>query len=357
MTTPDRAQLRQFLQKHYSDDELETLCFDYFPDVGDQFTIGMSKPQKVRLLIGYAERHGVLINLLTAVGGGAKAAVYQQFFAAAPEPAPARSRGCQSSPPASPTIPPTPAVVEVAGFRNPGYAKMPQNYVDSKTGLEMIYISPEPFLYGENKDRRELPGYWVSKTPVTNTVYKRFLDANPQHRVPNVNESWAQPYNWDEKKRTFPADKADHPVVLVSWHDAVAFARRAGMMLPTEEQWEKAARGTDGRDYPWGTWREGCANTSEARVRGTTAVGRYSPQGDSPYGCMDMVGNVWEWCLNKYGNPTDVTIDQSKVLRALRGGSWGSLQSSVCSSFRSDSQPLNRDDLNGFRVVRRPSSR
>ena len=228
MTTPNRAQLRQFLQKYYSDEELEILVFDHFPEVGDLFTIGMTKPQKVRLLVDYADRHGMIPNLLTVASNGAKATVYHQFAIAS------------------------------------------RSYVDNKTGLEMIYIPPGPFLYGENKEKRELPGYWMSKTPVTNAVYKRFLDANSKHRVPNA--SWGGQYNWDEKKRTFPADKADHPIVVVSWHDAVAFAEWAGMVLPTEEQWEKAARGTDGREYPWGAWREGCANTKEAGMGGTTAV-------------------------------------------------------------------------------------
>ncbi|MCB0000358.1 MAG: SUMF1/EgtB/PvdO family nonheme iron enzyme, partial [Anaerolineales bacterium] len=227
---------------------------------------------------------------------------------------PPRSRGFQSSPPVHATTPPTPSTTEAAGLGNPGYTKTslatPPNYMDGKTGLEMIYIPPGPFLYGANKEKRELPGYWISKTPVTNAVYKRFLDANPQYRVPYA--SWGGKYNWDEKKRTFPADKSDHPVVVVSWHDVVAFAKWSGMLLPTEEQWEKAARGTDGRDYPWGAWREGCANTKEAGMGKTTPVGHYSPQGDSPYRCADMSGNVWEWTATEHEAGGWV----------LRGGSW-----------------------------------
>ncbi|MCA9994473.1 MAG: SUMF1/EgtB/PvdO family nonheme iron enzyme [Anaerolineales bacterium] len=266
MTTPNRAQLRQFLQKYYSDEELEIIVFDHFPEVGDLFTIGMTKPQKVMQLIGYAERSGMAEKLLVVAGSGSKAAACQQFF----------------------------------------------SYVDSKTGLEMRYIPLGSFLYGENKERRELPSYWISKTPVTNAVYKRFLDANPQHRVPQAAFDSQKPYAWDEKKRTFPSDKANHPVVLVSWYDAMAFANWTEMTLPTEEQWEKAARGTDGRDYPWGVWCEGCANTWEAGVRGTTANGRYSRQGDSLYGCVDMSGNVWEWTA------TELELGG----RVLRGGSF-----------------------------------
>lgn len=306
MTTPNRAQLREFLQKYYSHDELETLVFDYFPEAEELFAPDMTKSQKVRKLISYVERHGVWENLLSVVGTGSKVIVYQQFFASAPP--------------------------------------VPQNYVESKTGLEMLYIPSGAFLYDTDKKRRNLLGYWISKTPVTNVVYKRFLDANPKYRVPFIEIDWAQPYNWDEKKRSFPADKANHPVVLVSWEDAMAFAEWSGMALPTEDQWEKAARGKDGREYPWGAWQEGCANTMEAGVGETTAVGRYSPQGDSPYGCVDMSGNVWEWTASEHERGGQV----------LRGGSWLSKRDYVLVSVRLRFKTLYFDHYIGFRLVAAP---
>jgi formylglycine-generating enzyme required for sulfatase activity len=118
--------------------------------------------------------------------------------------------------------------------------------------------------------------------------------------------------------------------VQVSWTDAAEYARSHGMSLPSEAQWEKAARGVDGRRYPWGDeWRPGHANTLESwpsrRKATTTPVGSFSPQGDSPYGCSDMAGNVWEWIRGSGGSypydPTDGREDVGlPVFPPVRGG-------------------------------------
>jgi hypothetical protein len=220
----------------------------------------------------------------------------------------------------------------------------PNPFIHEKSGLEFIRILAGDFLYGKEKETVYLPEYWISKTPVTQAQYQRFITANPEYDVPYYDADWAKPYNWDRENRTFPQDKADHPVVLVSWHDAMAFCEWAGARLPTEEEWEKAVRGTDGREYPWGNkWREKHCNSREAEIGGTSRVGQFSPQGDSLFGCVDMSGNVWEW--------TDSWYDEKQSGRGLRGGSWYYLQNFARAADRFNAPPDSRGDRGGFRVV------
>jgi formylglycine-generating enzyme required for sulfatase activity len=176
----------------------------------------------------------------------------------------------------------------------------PDRILWKKDGKEMVRVPAGKFLYGDEKAGRELDEFWIDKTPVTNEEYARFV----------ANTDREPPEHWEGKAP--PEERADHPIVNVSWRDARAYAEWAGKWLPTEEEWEKAARGADGREYPWGdqepTYR--LCNVDND-VGDTTPVGRYSPQGDSPYGCVDMAGNVWEWTRSREGE-----------LRVLRGGSF-----------------------------------
>jgi len=163
-----------------------------------------------------------------------------------------------------------------------------------------------------------LDEYRISRTPVTVAQYGAFCRAT-RRRMPEMPE-----WGW----------QGDHPIVNVSWHDADAYARWVGGRLPTEAEWEKAARGTDGRIYPWGNqWdpsrcRSSVREPGAAKPRGTSPVGAH-PFGVSPCGALDMAGNVWEWCADWtdpgfYAKAPDRNPKNTleSVARVQRGGGW-----------------------------------
>jgi formylglycine-generating enzyme required for sulfatase activity len=203
--------------------------------------------------------------------------------------------------------------------------------VEPRRSFDWVDVPAGDYAIGRDaKESRqrvvEIDAFELSRTPVTNTEYAAFV----------AESGAAPPPHW-------PAP-LDHPVTFVDWHEASAFCAWAGGRLPTEAEWEKGARGTDARAYPWGDDEDASrAAIGSGLKNGTPApVGSY-PDGASPYGLLDMAGNVWEWTASEYP-PGE---------RVLRGGSFASpgLAWARC-TMRSHSRPERRQAHIGFRVAR-----
>ena len=193
-----------------------------------------------------------------------------------------------------------------------------------KSGVEMVRIPAGAFQMGSN-DRADcqpqrpvtLREYWIGKNLITVKQFRAFCaDAHFAYDWPAKTPSWGL--------------KDDFPMVNVSWYDADAYCKWAGGTLPTEAQWEKAARGTDGRMYPWGNEFDPAKLCSSAKEKllSPVAVGSFGA-GASPYGCLDLSGNAAQWCLDWYaktgyvGLPdTDPAGALSGDEKVLRGGNW-----------------------------------
>jgi formylglycine-generating enzyme required for sulfatase activity len=186
--------------------------------------------------------------------------------------------------------------------------------------IEMVLVPAGEFIFGTNdkasmsypEQKINLPAFWMDKYEVTNA---QFLDFSIKNNY--IGEGAKQGNDW---RLFFTPDKALFPVVYITWNDAQAYCKSLGKRLPTEEEWEKAARGIDGRAYPWGNeWKENRANTYEAGMNKPAAVGQFDDV--SPYGAHDMLGNVQEWTASWYmsykGNPKKQ--NETGKLRVVRG--------------------------------------
>ncbi|NIO69816.1 MAG: SUMF1/EgtB/PvdO family nonheme iron enzyme [Anaerolineae bacterium] len=221
--------------------------------------------------------------------------------------------------------------------------------ITEKYGIERKFIEREVPQRKVFVDEFE-----IGKYPVTNFEYQAFVQ-DTGHQPPR---------HWEGDQ--YPEGLGDHPVVNVSWHDAVAYcewlSEKTGhpYRLPTEAEWEKAARGADGRQFPWGDeWDESRCNTAEGGPGTTTPVGQYSPDGDSPYKVADMAGNVWEWCADWfefYPGSSFPNKDHGVAFRMLRSGSWHLKRVYARCTARLRDYPDNRNDVVGFRCARGSSS-
>ncbi|HKY03723.1 MAG TPA: SUMF1/EgtB/PvdO family nonheme iron enzyme, partial [Blastocatellia bacterium] len=213
---------------------------------------------------------------------------------------------------AQPTAPPVTAPQPPAPPAAPSTPVPPEGMVFVAGGNYVIGRDDGDKLEGPMHSVQLTP-FFIDKTEVTNEAYKAFIDATGR----------TAPATW--KGSAYPEGRASWPVTDVSWEDAAAYAAWAGKRLPTEEEWEAAARGTEGRVYPWGNdWRTGVANIQTA---GITDVGKFQA-GASPSGALDMVGNVWEWTATEFevypGNNAapPANLEPGKTYRVIRGGAY-----------------------------------
>ncbi len=203
--------------------------------------------------------------------------------------------------------------------------------VNEKDGSVMVYVPAGPFFMWNGKKSVEIKEFYIDKFPITNNQYKKFIEET-QHDLPAF---------WEDERFNNP----EQPVVGVSWDAAMAYAKWAEKRLPEEKEWEKASKGTDGREYPWGNMKpdENLAVFDLDFTTGTPSLVGKHPFGTSPYGCHDMSGNVWEWCQEWY------TVGKYRV---VRGGSWINHMYALKCSYRSCSVPSGKDNNVGFRCVK-----
>lgn len=254
---------------------------------------------------------------------------------------------------------------------------------DEKPYLEKIYLD----------------AYYITEYEITNAQYKKFLGSCKWKGAPFRVEHWAKPYCWNRKTCSFEKGKENYPVVLVSWQDAFEYSQWLGVRLPTEMEWEKAAKGTDDRIYPWGNlwepsksrnlesfknvkfnskkeWMEWIKNVwalydpIDRNSNTLSPVGSHS-RDISPYGCYDMAGNVKEWCMdwytpmrysqilkrNDFVNPTLPKENEALLFkvwdmkRVVRGGSWMDPFFNCRNTDRKQMSPLDSDGPLGFRCA------
>ncbi len=234
---------------------------------------------------------------------------------------------------------------------------------DGLPDIDWVEIPGGEFLYGEERQPKSIEPFYMARYPITNAQYEAFINEGGYED----NRWWKGLSKRIEKPEKPTWSQSNRPRETVSWYEAIAYCRWLGdqmgyeITLPTEQQWEKAARGSDGRDYPWGNeYQPGYVNIDEKEgnagpnfLEETSAVGMYGFAG-SLEGIQDLSGNVWEWVLNEYKNPENTSVE-GNALRVMRGGSWFVIPVLAPASIRGGlgygfSPDYRLNDL-GFRVV------
>ena len=278
--------------------------------------------------------------------------------------------------PTAPELPAEPAA-------SPDLAKPDRFILEKPFEMTLLRIPPGEFMMGSDVTQDEtarpneqpqhrvyLSDFYIGQYPIINAHYATFIEATGYQ----AGEQWTNKGIWFLSGVQFPSGDRTYPATYISWHDAAAFCRwlsqESGLLfrLPTEAEWEKAARGTQGQIYPWGNdWDHKRLNTIYSQLNRTSPVGRFSPHGDSPFGVADMSGNVWEWCADWFdeqlyrrrtegparteGIVRDPTGPAGGSRRVLRGGSWSGDRYVARSPFRYRYDPSGRRNDYGFRVV------
>jgi formylglycine-generating enzyme required for sulfatase activity len=329
-------QLRELIVQGFGREDLRNLCFDLGVGYDDLPAEGRSG--KARELVIYMDNRGRTAELLALCAERRPLLDWPEFV----EP----------------------------GEPQPGDSQRPQDQsTGSRSALwtepygepDWVTIPAGAFWLGwdEGRDNEkpaheyDLDSFLIARFPTTNAQYRLFVTSTNHHT----------PAHWFEGH--IPTGYENHPVRYVSFYDAQAYCQWLSQMtgrditLPSEAQWEKAARGAEGAFvYPWGTISDAArANTSEAGRDATTPVDRF-PDGASPLGVMDMCGNLWEWTYSIHKpcpyNARDGRERVGEALRVLRGGAFNTRQNIARCAYRSWDKPDVRQSDDGFRVISRP---
>ena len=265
----------------------------------------------------------------------------------------------QSAPEEKETDTPMPQEIATIQPTEPSAGAIWQRSLDN---MPMVYVPAGTFTMGTNDSRVDqrpahevwLDAYWIDQYEISNQQYAVCVSAGACIEPVSYESETREEYYND-------ATYSNYPVIHVSWNQANTYCTWTGGRLPTEAEWEKAARGTDGRIYPWGNEFPDKTRLNYNNLNGdTTAVGSYST-GASPYGVMDMAGNVREWILDWYGNDYYLSSQENNPMgpeegevRGLRGGAWQSDVNSTRVVYRNLGYPQNSSNHIGFRCVNLP---